>query len=213
MSQPFRYQDAAGENIPSNTQIGRQLAWGQYGLVHSAWALGMEGKDYREEWGKEADLGTVAHKAIECLLHGREVPSYELEPAQRKKLDECLKAFKRWRRSSRVEVTGSEIECISEKFRFGTRLDHSVRIMGRRALLEIKSTKSLYESHLVQMAAQAQAWNEEFEGDPIEEFHLLRIGKEDASFHHHSWPSLNKYFEVFVHLRALYDLEKVCKLK
>ena len=60
---PQGYFNAAGERIPGTTTIiGRFKESGA--LVHWAWKLGMEGKDYREV--RAADAGTAAHAMMEA---------------------------------------------------------------------------------------------------------------------------------------------------
>jgi len=206
------YHNKAGDRIPANTTILNQLGWKSRGLMHWSWKMGMEGKDYREVADEEADIGTIAHKWVEADLHGKDRIKVDIPMDSLAKLDKCMASFNRWSHGSRLDVTGSEIEVISEKHQYGTRIDHPARIDGTRIILELKSTTDLYEDHLIQVAAQWQAWDEEFPGDPVQEAHILRLGKEDASFHHHSWIDLAKYFRVFVLCRELYDLQKQCRL-
>ena len=67
------YYLADGSHVPSvTTIIGRFKESG--GLIHWAWALGKEGKDYREVRDKAADAGTMAHDAVEAWVHGKRSP-------------------------------------------------------------------------------------------------------------------------------------------
>ena len=57
-----------GTRVPSvTTVLGRFKESGP--LIHWAWGLGIQGKDYREERDKAADAGTLAHAAVAAWAH------------------------------------------------------------------------------------------------------------------------------------------------
>ena len=61
-TQPYLLK--SGERVPGTTTIiGRFKESGA--LIHWAWKLGMEGRNYREVRDSAADAGTLAHAMIE----------------------------------------------------------------------------------------------------------------------------------------------------
>lgn len=62
-TQVYRLKD--GTRVPSVTTIISRFKESG-GLVHWAWQLGIDGKDYRKVRDEAADAGTLAHALLEC---------------------------------------------------------------------------------------------------------------------------------------------------
>lgn len=165
--------------------------------------------EYGKKLEEEATLGTLVHSWIEAEMRGTPPPTIPAEHKER--AENAMLGFFEWRDAFQLEVTGSEVPLVSETYHYGGTIDYPVRLKGRRAILDLKSSKSVYHDHRVQLAAYAQLWRECYPDDPPQGYHLLRVGKEDGSFSHHYWPSLQTEWEIFLHLRALYDLAKELK--
>ena len=206
------YLNKEGKRIPGNTTILQNLGWKTPGLMHWAWALGMEGKNYREVRDEAAGTGTFIHACVDADLFGKYygIPQ-DMPEEERCKIKSAMDAFYVWREGSRLEITGSEQPLISEMHQYGTTLDHPAKINGRRGIVEVKTADDIYADFWIQMAAQGTAWDENYPEDPVTGFHLLRIGKKDGGFSHHYKPSLDKAWEAFLHLRKLHDLKKEIK--
>ena len=85
-------------------------------------------------------------------------------------------------------------------------------ITTKLALVDWKTSKGLYPDMLIQLAAYKVGWEENYPDKPLlGGFHLLRIDKESASFHHHHWDRLPDAWEVFRHLLEIHKLQKVLK--
>lgn len=197
------YQLKSGEKVPGvTTVIGGQLAWNKGALMYWAWSQGKEGKDFRETKDEAADLGTRVHALIEMEMRGQKPPEIPTD------CEASLIAFYEWRDAFKLEGTASEVSLVSEKYRYGGTIDYPVMVSGRRCILDLKTSKAVYPDHRIQLAAYAQLWDEAHPDDPVTGLHLLQVGKQDGSFHHHYWPSLVREFETFFLLRGLYDLQK-----
>src|SRR5690348_11546658 len=109
-TQKAGYYLADGTRVPSvTTVISRFKDAG--GLIHWAWALGKEGKDYKEERDKAADAGTLAHAAVEAWIH--EQP-YEFNGAEEicTKARKAFDAFLSWANQSQLRITHTEVPLI-----------------------------------------------------------------------------------------------------
>jgi hypothetical protein len=104
-----------------------------------------------------------------------------------------------------------EVPCVSEVLQAGTTIDIIGLVADKRSIVECKTSNAVYEDFLIQVAMQAAAWNETHPAELIEGLHLLKIGKEEATFTHHYWHVLPDGLEAFKHLRALHDLKKKLK--
>lgn len=195
--------------VPSVTTIlGRFKESG--GLIHWAWKLGMEGKDYREERDSAASAGTMAHEAVEAWIRGNQ-PVFEGESSVCDRAKKSFEAFLEWAGQTQLRITHSEIPLVSEKHKFGGTFD--ALLMGaKRVMGDFKTSNSLYPEYLCQIAAYGILWEENFPDQPIDGgFILLRFDKEYGDFTHRWWGELDAAKDAFLHLRALYEIEKQLK--
>lgn len=199
-TQQYKLKD--GNRVPGvTTVIGSQLGWNKNQLMYWSWTQGRSGLDFRETKDDAADLGTLVHSLIEQEMKG-------VRPEIPKQAEASLLAFYEWRDAFQLKSTDSEVALVSEKYRYGGTIDYPAIVSGRRVILDLKTSKGVYPDHRIQLSAYGQLWDEHHPEDPVTGFHLLQVGKEDASFHHHYWPSLPREFEAFYLLRGLYDLQK-----
>lgn len=200
------YRLASGERVPSVTTVLSRFKESG-GLIHWAWQLGMDGKDYREVRDAAADAGSLAHAAVEAHIHGQPYSftgtADVVEKAQR-----AFNAFLEWADQTQLRATHTEISLVSEKHRFGGTFD-ALLVRGKRSMGDWKSSNAVYPEYLVQVAAYGKLWEEHHPEEPIDGgFHLVRFDKQFADFHHHWWGELDRAWDAFLHLRALYDINK-----
>jgi hypothetical protein len=200
------YRLADGTRVPSvTTVISRFKDAG--GLIHWAWALGKDGKDYREVRDKAADAGTMAHAAVEAWVNGQSF-GFEGDAEVCEKARKAFGAFLEWADQTQLKVTHTEVRLVSETFRFGGTMD-AILVRGKRAIGDWKSSAKIYPEYLVQVAAYGKLWEENHPAELIDGgFHLLRFDKTYGDFHAHWWVELEKAWDAFLHLRALYEINK-----
>lgn len=218
---PGAYRTKAGLVVPGTTTItGRFRDSGA--LIRWAFNCGRDGIDMNARKDDAASSGTIAHEMIESAIHGVENPSppspFELgmrdDESYRdivKKATACFEAFKTWRAQTNVEIVVTELPLVSEEHLFGGTIDAIFRINGKLFLGDWKSSGRVYADMLSQMGAYLQVWEEHNPDQPLEGVHILRFGKEDASFHHHAWQrhTLETGRDAFLLMRKLYDMDKV----
>ena len=187
------------------------------GLIHSAWDLGFQGKDYREEWASEADAGTLCHKMIEHDIHNKPEPdwvNYSDEIIFKAK--RAYEAYERWKKQVNLSMNMTETPLMSKEWLFGGTIDLA-GIDGDNYILDFKTGKGPFTNHLVQIAgAYSLLWKENNPGVPLTGgYHILRISKDDGSIHHHQWtPEAAEVAEVqFKYLRILYETDKILNKK
>lgn len=146
-----------------------------------------EGKDYRSET-KDATLGgTIAHFLIECYLkkdcpdlsivEKLELPNVaEIITMGRNAFDKFVEA---WKKTELTFVAG-ELELVSERQCFGGKLDIIARdTQLRLCLIDIKTSKSIYESHRYQLSGYQALWDEN-NTEPIRRRAIFRHGRKAA---------------------------------
>ena len=226
-------KDGGRIKVPGCTTVLNNMGWSGNALKWWAFEQGKlpENKDKTvyECSSVEADIGTIGHCYVEADVKGEEwdinkvMPltpqSTEQEREARVKVERCMTAWDRFRVQSRLDVVEAEVKVEDPCLMFGGTLDLIARIYDDAALrwryflADIKTGKGFYENQLCQVAAYGTAWNRKHPDKHIEEYHIIRIGKEDASIKHGSWPeeSMAGPLEAFKYARYLHELKKEIK--
>jgi hypothetical protein len=204
------YKNKAGEKVPSFSTVANQWGIKTQPLIWWAYKRGEAGIPMYEK--EEADVGTCAHDMVDCDSKGKKhdasiYPANIITQAQ-----VCFDNWLTWKKNHKFESIESELSLVSEKYQYGGTLDNIAMVDSRLCLLDLKTGKEVYEDNIVQIAAYAHLWNENFPDTPIEGgCHIIRTGKEIAMFSHNWYGELPGAMDAFLHLRALYDLHKEIK--
>ena len=194
------YRTSDGNRIPSVTTIlGRFKESGA--LIHWAWDLGMQGKDYREVRDSAASSGTAAHKLVEDHIRHRQVDMRDVSDEAK----QAYQSFLRWAENSRLQATETEVSLVSEQYRFGGTLD-AMLINDQLSLGDWKTSASVYPEYLLQLAAYGILWEENRSQAITGGYHLIKFGKIDLSFAHYYWHDLDDAKEAFILMCKLYNL-------
>ena len=199
-----------GEKRPSVTGIiSSNLGWNTQPLMWWAWNEGMHGRNYRDTSQRAADVGTCAHAMVEADLKDKKFDAKPYPKDIVKKAKVPFEAWLEWKGLVDFSLLTSEESLISEKYQFGGTIDVAA-IKKKICILDLKTSNGVYPDHIIQLAAYGQLWDEA-RGNVIggnEGFYLLRLGKEEASFHYHYWPKLTKAWKAFKLLLELHKLQK-----
>lgn len=198
------YHTKDGARVPSVTTILSRFKESG-GLIHWAWKLGTEGKDYREVRDSAADAGTLAHAAVEAYIKGLE-PHFDADDHEvSKKARTAFEAFLRWAEQTNFRVTHQEIPLVSEAHRYGGTFD-AILVDGKRVMGDWKTSNAIYPEYPVQLCAYQMLWDEHHPDETIDGgYLLLRFDKEFGDFHLHYWHELEAGKRAFLGMRALYD--------
>lgn len=202
-----------GTRVPSvTTVIGRFKD--STGLLHWAFQQGKNGAEHLyEESGKAADVGTLAHAMVEAEIKGlKEVKTTTDDPILIAKARQAFGMYREWARQTRVHIVTTEMDLISEQFRYGGTPDAIGQIGDQLCLLDWKTSNAVYVDHLIQVAAYAHLWNEQYPQKPIDGgYHILRFSKDFPDFAHRHYQDLEDAWEQFTLMRRAYDIDKVLK--
>ena len=118
---------------------------------------------------KAADEGTETHKAIEDFLNGKEIVWInEYGKANHSLIVwQMILRFADFWNTVKPRLIATEQHIFSDEYQYAGTIDLVVEIDGKIWLLDIKTSNSLHTSYDLQLAAYAQAWNENFD-TPIE---------------------------------------------
>ncbi|MBM4137467.1 MAG: hypothetical protein FJ241_11655 [Nitrospira sp.] len=211
----YRLKD--GQRVSGvTTIISQNLGWNKQQLMYWANQEGLAGRNHRDTSQKAADAGTIGHYLIDCHIKNRtpDVEQFKTSPEIISLAETCLLNFLEWSKGVNLRVHITEINLVSEIFQFGGTPDCIGYISDKLALLDWKTSSGVYEDMLIQLAAYRMLWEENNIKMSLDGgFHLLRISKEEAAFHHHHWHSLSDAWEAFKAALELHKLHKILKKK
>lgn len=200
-----KYPLKDGTEVPGASTIAK-IGEDSNGLIHWAWKLGTEGKDYRKVRDQAADIGTVAHFMIECFLHNHEPDLSEFSPADVEKATMAFNNFRKWWDEEGLTVIEPEVQLVSEEWLFGGTIDAPSRDRdGKIVLLDWKTSKAIVGAHKIQLAGYEQLWNENRPKMKVQRRAIVRIGKESPDDFEVAWIfSAEPFWEVFKARLALH---------
>lgn len=203
------YKTKNGERVPGASTVAK-IGDSPEALIHWAWDLGIQGQDYKKVRGTAADIGSLAHFLIQCHLRNETADLTEFSPEDVSKAETCFLKFLDFWDKENLRVVATEAPLVSEEFKYGGTID-TVAMDGGLVLLDYKSGKSIWDSHLFQLAAYEQLWNENNPHTLIDRRAIIRIGKEMVGDMEIRWlPPMKLYFDVFLTQLAHYKARKLC---
>jgi hypothetical protein len=214
-----KYHLADGTQVPGGSTISK-IGDDAGALIHWAWKLGCEGKNYRDVSKEACDIGTLAHFYIECFLNNQVADLSDYTEEERNKALVCYHKFVEWWETQELELVATEIQLVNELYRYGGTIDLiAKRKNGDHVLLDFKTSKKISDSYWRQAAGYAALWNcNGWEGEIDAEDHkitshaIVRIGKEEEGDFEVVWrEDLSKEWFVFQKQVELYWAIKAAK--
>jgi hypothetical protein len=210
-----KYITSEGWEVPGGSTICK-IGDSPEPLIMWAWKLGMEGKDYRKERDRAADVGTLAHFMCEAYLNGFVCDLSDYKQEDRDRALVCYNKFLDYWEEQELEVVATEIQLVHPTIWYGGTIDLiAKRKNGDHVLLDFKTSKRISDSYWRQVAGYAQLWNEHDSGccdDFIHSHAIVRIGKEDENDFEVVWrDDLSKEWFVFQRQVDLYWALKAAK--
>lgn len=123
---------------------------------------GLKGNDLRTIRDRSANSGTCGHFLIECYFRGEEADLREFEPRVVTLATNSFNKFLQFWEREQLTIVDTEIQLVSETYRYGGTLDAVARDeFGNLVLLDWKSSKKdIYFSQRAQIAAYEGLWIE-----------------------------------------------------
>jgi len=208
-----KYFLADGTQVPGGSTISK-LGDDAGALIHWAWKLGIEGKNYRDVSKEACDIGTLAHFYIECFLNQQVADLSDYTQEERDKALLCYHKFLDWWDGEELEVVATEIQLVNEAYRYGGTIDLiAKRKNGDHVLIDFKTSKKISDSYWRQAAGYAELWNchQAEDKTDIKSHAILRIGKDDGEFEVVWREDLSKEWNVFQKQVELYWALKAAK--
>ena len=214
------YKNAEGKRIPGTTTIiGRFKDSG--GLLYWAFEQGklaQQGKIQKlyDKAEEAAAIGTLAHEMVEKFINGEDhvVVIKDVETEAASKALNAFQMFRDWKEQTKIEIIShyQEIKLVSEKYQYGGTPDAIGKFNGKLILLDWKTSNSVYQDYLLQLAAYKLLWEENHPDEPIDGgFYLCRFSKDFPDFSVHYFEELEVATKQFILLRECYQNDSELK--
>ena len=210
------YKNAAGERILGvTTVIGRFKDSG--GLLYWAFEQGKAAQrgeieklyDKRDE---AAESGTLAHSLVEAHIKGQSFERPSVTDDVWEQASNAFRAYLKWESMTKLKIIEQEMSLVSEQYQFGGTPDAIGEIDGELCLVDWKTSNSVYQDYLIQLAAYKQLWEENNPDRLLTGgFHLCRFAKSHGDFAHHYYPNLDEAWEQFLLFLRAYQIDKALK--
>jgi hypothetical protein len=206
-----RYRLSDGTLVPGVTTIVGLLNKPQ--LVSWANRLGLQGIDASAHVQAAAGAGTCAHEMIQEVLGGPAVDLSKYSGEEIAQAQNAASKFKAWLAEHAMETQAIEMQLVSERHRVGGTIDWYGMLDGLYTLVDLKTSGRVYDEHIIQVAAYARLMEEaDYEIDRVR---ILRFSRDDDSSQRDmtlSEEQLRVGWEIFKHLRDIYDLKQNIKV-
>jgi len=203
-----RYKLASGEICPGVTTVIDELGWNKNALIAWARREALAGNDPNKIKENSADIGTCAHYLCECDAKGI-IPDLSIySQAHIDIAENCYIGYLDWKKAYGITKITSEIQYVSEQYKYGGQIDLLCEGNGRVILGDIKTSSGIYAEHRIQVAGYHNLAIES--GVHIDDVFILHL-KKNGEFAPYKVANLPLYFEVFKHCLAIYNLHKEIK--
>ena len=204
------YKTSDGERLPGVTTVINELGWNKNMLIAWSRREALAGNDPDKIKNEAARRGTLMHSFIEGHIKGEKVDTIDFTENQIELAKNAYFAFVEWERAMKPVYLGTEIQLVSEKYRFGGTADMVGEIGGELVLCDWKSSKGIYPEMTIQIAAYKIAYEEMNPGKKVHHGGILRLDRETSAYDYHDISSkkMEWGWDVFQHCLALYALKK-----
>jgi len=199
------YKLEDGTKVPGVTTVLGLL--NKPALVIWANRLGLQGIDSSKYRDAMAEVGTLAHQMVVDYFNDVKTDTTDYSENQINLAENCLLSFWEWEKGHKIEVIMAEKQLVSTEYGFGGTIDCFCKLDGQPTLLDFKTGKAIYPEMMYQLAAYEQLLAEDRHS--VEIIRILRIGRdEDEGFEERQVGDTSKYFDIFKHCLAIYNLQK-----
>lgn len=202
-----------GQYLPSVSWIA---SYYPKGIEFQRW-LANEGWDEAENAKKTAgEKGSRVHKAIEHLITGGKVShdskfSANGEPEKELTAEEygAILSFARWAEAEKPRFLMTEKTVVSKKYGYAGTADAAAMIGDEVYIVDWKTSKGIYPSMEIQIAAYREALREEgYEWADIAKLAILQVGYERNKMgYKFTEIPLDGTFETFLATRNIWERE------
>lgn len=147
---------------------------------------------------KAGDEGTESHIAIDEMLKGNIIPTFDMEDSVKKN----IQSFLDWVEDMKPKFLTSEEMVVSHKYRFAGTMDSRVVINGQKYVIDYKTSNSVHDKHKIQNAAY---WAT-LEDKDLYKTAILHLGNSTKKGYSFLEYDPFEYWEQYKHFNATFEM-------
>lgn len=205
-----KYKLKDGTIVPGVTTILSELGWNKNVLI--AWSRNMAIKEIDPEKVKReaAEIGTLTHYLIECDSKQEKPDTSGFSKRVIDVAENCFHAYLEWRSKHKIEYIASELQLVSEMYKFGGTADRVALIDDKLSIIDWKTANGLYLEMNIQIVAYQRLYLENF-GEWADPYLVGLSKKKNGTYTERRITDTEPYWEIFKHLLEIYKLHKRIK--
>jgi CRISPR/Cas system-associated exonuclease Cas4 (RecB family) len=168
---------ASGEYVSVTSKLGETVPKGE-GFYR--WLANADGYEETQEYMKErGEIGTKVHDLCEKIAN-REVSLVGMEKELEDEIYKKAKGFQNFLGDKNIKVIDTEFVVFCKEFNYAGRCDLLVDIDGERVLIDLKTSKGVYDKHRLQLMLYRYGLEEG--GVDIDKCAVLLLKNKDFEF-------------------------------
>lgn len=164
--------------------------------LETIWKLAKKAHTAKKE--EAGSIGHLVHDFVDKYCKGEE----PMMPINEKAIG-GINRFLQWVKEHNVKFLSNEQACFSKKYNYAGTIDGICQIDGKLYIFDLKTSNSIYDTYLIQVAAYRQARNEEY---PLEMYSgcvILKVGKEEGDLEFLTFKDKKCYLDSFLYALGL----------
>jgi hypothetical protein len=208
------YKLADGTRVPGVTTVLNEMA--KPALIPWANKMGLQGIDTTKYVDAAANVGKCCHAMIESHLKGGPFVADDYSPDAVDLAENGYLKYLEWEHGVLLTTVESELQLVSEKYRFGGTVDLYCRLTDisakqppKMTLVDFKTGQSgIFPEHAHQTAGGYRLLLEE-SGRPVDQVLIIRVGKSEAMDLETKWiGNWDLHANIFLACLHLHDAKK-----
>ncbi len=205
------YYNKQGLKVPGVTTILNSEE-PKFGLYDWIWQCGVDGIDYKQVRDSAGDRGTLAHKMMENKLLHKRTKYDDYTATEITQAKNAYKSFNAWLKDNPIkEIIAIEKQLVSNEYDYGGTIDIYC-FTDCYELIDIKTSKHIYDSHLFQLAPYKRLLTEN--GYPVDKCRIVQLPIDKSSNYNQRYLTDEEFitcFHIFLNDLSNYQLKKGVK--
>lgn len=165
--------------------------------------------EHRRKKEEAGDYGSQVHDLANKVLRGIPVKLPDPGPVLN-----GFNAFQEWLSANDVKVIDTECICFSKSAFFAGAFDLLAAVNGLLTKIDFKTSSGVYKDHKMQLGGYKYAWEEEHNGERIEQLGIIHLDKKNGKMKPYLWSDpaeMQLFTDSFLRVKAASDIIKKVK--
>lgn len=206
------YKDIDGKEYSSVTTIIHKVLVDPEPLLIWSNIMGFKHKKYEDLMKYSSDYGTLMHLVMEHYMKGEDIPPID-DPLLACKINTTLDNFERFCKKEGLDKSGTlytEKTLISQSLGYAGTIDWIGKFKDEMVIIDYKTSKVARLPFFIQLSAYDKLLQTEM-AVKVDKAFILTLREDHVRSYELSREDLDKYFEIFLLMKDLYNKLNIIK--